>query len=824
MLPTKNSSLKLYNPGAVDPSELIGNFVVRLKEYEMIWNVIQSDDMKDALQHFLIVGLRGQGKTTLLHRVYYQILKEPKFKNWLIPIMFPEEQYQITKLSKLWMAIASYLEENSSAFSGIRDSMESLGNPNTFEEECYRLLKKSLESNRKKIVLFIDNFGDMLDKFSEKEQRRLREVLITNYDIRIVAASSKVLEHTYDHSKPLFEFFKMITMKELSHDETINLLLHLDNGNQTNSISEILESNPGKIEALRRVTGGIPRTIVLLYTIFKDDSDGSSFTDLEQILDAVTPLYKHRMDDLPTQQQEIVEVIALKWDAISVKEISKTTRMESKLISAQLQQLEKNRIVEKQETSKKNHLYRLTERFFNVWYLMRFGNKKDINRVRWYVQFLELWCNRNELKNKADQFLNMLKSKSVNESYVAFVGHSLAEVVKDSREQLLLASKSYLAEKGSLLADLIPDAEKECFSSATQLVNQGKYEGAIEKLLSFSGSHQNIDFWVGLIYYEFLSNKINAKEYFLKAIQNNHVKAMYNLAHLYRFEFKDFGKAEEYYLKAVQNNLVKAMFSLAHLYETEFKSYDKAEEYYLKAVKNENIDAMFGLALLYETEFKNFEKAEEYYLKAVQNNHINAMFNLALLYETEFKNFEKAKEYYLKAAQNNHVDAMYNLGLLYDNEFKNIEKAEEFYLMAVKNNHVGAMFNLALLYENEFNNFEKAKEYYLKAVQNNNVEAMSNLALMYKNKYKNFEKAEEYYLMAVQNNDVIAMNNLAVLYRTDHKIYGNDQKTNLKLSILKYLKTATQDPKAITALLFLDEVDSALELIVKNKVYLGSMF
>ena len=57
---------------------------------------------------------------------------------------------------------------------------------------------------------------------------------------------------------------------------------------------------------MRRLTSGVPRTIVLLFEIFVDNESGDSFRDLETILDRVTPLYKHRMDDLSPQQQEIV--------------------------------------------------------------------------------------------------------------------------------------------------------------------------------------------------------------------------------------------------------------------------------------------------------------------------------------------------------------------------------------------------------------------------------------------------------------------------------------------------------------------------------------
>ena len=153
-------------------------------------------------------------------------------------------------------------------------------------------------------------------------------------------------------------------------------------------INEILKSNRGKIEALRRLTGGVPRIMILLFDIFNGDS-GPAFKELETLIDRVTPLYKHTMDRLSPVQQEIVDVIALSWDAITTKEIADKIRMQSKEVSAQLNQLEKNGVINKIPVNKKNYMYRIKERFFNIWYLMRFGGEKEKYKVQWLVDFLE---------------------------------------------------------------------------------------------------------------------------------------------------------------------------------------------------------------------------------------------------------------------------------------------------------------------------------------------------------------------------------------------------------------------------------------------------
>lgn len=90
------------------------------------------------------------------------------------------------------------------------------------------------------------------------------------------------------------------------------------------------------------------------------------------------------------QQQVIVHHIAMNWDAMSAKEIAQQTRLPSKTVSTQLVELQKRWVIEKVPTNTRNHLYRVRA-FFNIWYLMRYGDKQDKRRVLWLTKFLENW-------------------------------------------------------------------------------------------------------------------------------------------------------------------------------------------------------------------------------------------------------------------------------------------------------------------------------------------------------------------------------------------------------------------------------------------------
>jgi TPR repeat protein/nucleoside-triphosphatase THEP1 len=630
-----NNILNIYNPANQTKKELIGNFVVRLKEYNEILKSIENDKMQSPTRHFIIQGPRGSGKTTLLLRLFYEVKDSPELNKWLLPIRFDEEQYNVRTLYKLWENIALYLEDElEEGFSGLFDEMQNFIEEREYDKICYEILQKSLKKQQKKLVLFIDNFGDMLVKFQKREHQRLQDLLTFNNDLIIVGGSSIVLDYKKEYVQPIYELFRIIQLEGLNPKETTNLLIRLGKYYDTLSVRDIMENDPGRIESLRRLTSGVPRTIVLLFEIFVDNESGDSFRDLETILDRVTPLYKHRMDDLSPQQQEIVHAIAMNWDAVGVKEIARITRMESKAVSAQLKQLEYNRIVTKIKTNIKNHFYQINERFFNIWYLMRYGRKRDRNKVLWLVRFLENWCNKEELIDRAERHVQALRKGRMYEKHALFMTEALSRtgLPEDLQYVMIQETRRLLSVKNSDLLDELSKSDKELYNSFAHFYTEKDYSNALKNLLEI---RNKTGFVLGMTGF------------------------------LYELHLKDFQKAEHHYLEAINKDYTGMISNLASLYEIEFQDMKKAEKFYLLAFKTGNTSAIYRLALLYQIKFQNNKKAIQYYLMAVEKGHTDSMNSLATLYQKELKDFPKAIQYFRMAAGQDHIEAMNNLAWLF---------------------------------------------------------------------------------------------------------------------------------------------------------------
>jgi tetratricopeptide (TPR) repeat protein len=758
MSPTNTARYK-HTPDEMPEEEFLNRFVVRHEVFEEIFEELKEADYSVPNQHYIMIGQRGQGKTTLLRKLKLEVEKDKKLSKFLLPIKFSEEQYRVRQLCRFWEEVADYLQTHyEDMFDGILDEIENHVDNKNYPVKCFSYLEKKLKKNKKKLLILVDNIDEFLAKIKPEEQHQLREILLTSSSFIIVGGSTKMFEQQYDYSKPFYEFFKIIRLEELSFDESVALLRVLGDEEQSKKIDEIVVNTPERIETLRRVTGGVPRTMVMLFDIFIEDN-GNAFDDLMKILDEVTPLYKDRMDDLPPVLQEIVDTIALNWDGMSTKEIAKKTRMESKVVSAQMKQLEKYQMVESDAVGK-NKIYIIKERFFNIWYLMRFGRKKDRTRVEWLVKFLLSWYSPKELEEKAKSFRNILMHKNnLNDNYIYTMGEALSYTgcldLKNEYELKKAIKLSLNTAKSSLSQD-VSQSDVELLKQAFYFNDEGDIEKAIKVLVKSKRESKDV---LGVLGYFYSEQKeySKAEEYYLKAVKSGDTGALRNLGNLY-FEQKEYSKAEEYYQKAVKSGDTGVLRNLGILYQ-EQKEYNKAEEYYLKAVKSGDTGALRNLGNLY-FEQKEYNKAEKYYLKAIKSGDTGVLKNLGNLYQ-EKKEYDKAEAYYLKAIKSGDTDALNNLGILYQ-EKKEYDKAEAYYLKAIKSGDTDALNNLGILYK-EKKEYDKAEAYYLKAIKNGETGALRNLGNLYSEKEK-YNKAEEYYQKAIKSGDTGTWNSLAWVY------------------------------------------------------------
>ena len=340
-VPNEKTKHFLHNPGGLTEEALISSFSVREKEFQSISDDLKNSDWTKPERHYIVQGA-GEAARRRCFIVSIMRLKMIKgFQRHLIPILFHEEQYRVRNLCELWESLCERLEDVA-GFKGITLELKGrLKEEEDFESRSFEVIANALKREGKHLVVFLDDVGVLMDKLNKQECARLHEILLTSPDICVIGASATALEHTYGRSKPFFDCFKFVYLNGLNASEGISLLRRLGEVFERPGIRKIIDEQPERIETLRRLTGGAVRTMALLFEICSNDECGNAFADLETALDRITPRYKHYVDGLSARQQEVVDAIALCWDAVTTKEIAKRRAWRERLLPPSLRNLRK---------------------------------------------------------------------------------------------------------------------------------------------------------------------------------------------------------------------------------------------------------------------------------------------------------------------------------------------------------------------------------------------------------------------------------------------------------------------------------------------------
>jgi TPR repeat protein len=607
--------LAVYQTANSDYQSVKNNFIIRKMEYQVILDAILNKKPNDPLQHELILGRRGSGKSTLLKRIEIEIVENPKLYKNFIAINLAEEQAGIYRLFDLWEQVIHELVSQHHFVIKMPD-YNSFADDQSYTRQLYALIHDACKFNKKRIILLLDNFDRIVENFTD-DGSLLRETLINYNDIQIIAGSTRMDEHFWKYDMPFYNFFRTHKLEALSREEMNTLITHWSNLLNIPALKEFVKNNPGKIENIRILTDGLPRTMQFFIQIVLQKSESETYDYLKKTMDNVSPLYQERLMSLTPQLRKIVFEMAFIWEACTTKQLVEKAKMESKLISANLKTLVDKGIVDKIETHKKQHLYRISERFFNMWLIITQGNPDQKRKARWLSIFLENWYSASDLKRLAKEHIHSLRSGKLNWYSALLLSKGLSQSkylsVEERDEIIELTENLKVKREGNWLIEL-PEKYGSISDKIIKLQDENKYNKAIEMAETIENEEDGVKFFVLANLYHDQQKYIEAESYYLRSIEKGNIDALYNLAIIYHDQQK-YIEAEGYYLRAIEKGNIEALNNLAFLYQDQQK-YVEAEAYYLQAIEKGNIEALNNLANLYYHTNTNKTKALAYVNRA----------------------------------------------------------------------------------------------------------------------------------------------------------------------------------------------------------------
>jgi len=708
----------LYNPAQMDKEELYATFVAREKLLLELLETIEDNTGKKSIQHIILLGARGIGKTHMLRIMENKVLDSHNLQSKWITVNVPEEQYGVFGLMDFFEYILKIIFHSSQLEKTNRDTyhkeleeIEQYKNKESLDK-IVSILKDISQKENKQFLLLIDNIDKILaEKIrEEKELEYLRSVLMTENFSMIVGTSTSIFEEIALYDKAFFRFFKTIHLQSLNNKEVEKLLLKRAKFDQIDDKIKLNE-NKNKINAITDLTGGYPRLILMLYEIIEDKPLLDVLKTFNRLLDNLTPYYKHRMDDLAPQQQKIIDTIMLSDGVASPTDVAKMTGWKPNVITSQFKRLKDLNILqikEAHEVKKKKTVYEISDRLFVIWYQMRYLGVLG-RRIEYIVTFLKIWYDLGELKDKissyASQYQHHYSMGNFSESYgyarsISIISSAITEVSEKEK--------------------IIPEQIK-------RYIDVGKFEDALKELTDLltihaeSGNREGIasDYGNIGIVYQIQGDMKKALEHYEKALKIDEeignkqgmANQLGNMGNVYR----------------IQGNMEKAL-----------KHHEKALEIHEKIGDKQDMASNLGnMGIVYQIQ-GNMEKALEHHEKALEIHEkignkqgmASDLGNMGIIYQIR-GDMEKALEHHEKALEIDEkignkqeiASDLGNMGNIYQIQ-GDMEKALEHYEKALeihekignKQGIASDLGNIGNIYSIQ-GNMEKTLEHYEKALE-----------------------------------------------------------------------------------------------------------
>ena len=357
--------VRKFNPGFLSDDEIVASFCARNAELALLLETLLASDGNSNV-HSLVIGPRGSGKTHLLLRLAAEIRRNSSLSKFY-PIVFAEESYEVSTVGEFWLECLGHLAEQApeSERTDLRlsyNDLRSLSNDRDLAGRCLGTILDFADRHAKRVVLMVENLNMLFADMDDSEAGwRLRHTLQTEPRVVLLGSATSRFDEIDHPDHAMYNLFRVITLRPLSTQECKALWKNVTAQPATSLV----------IRPLEILTGGNPR----LLTIVAQFGAGRSFRELMgNLLDLVddhTEYFKSHLESLPPLERRVYLSLARLWKPATAREVANQGRLDVNRCSALLGRLmDRGAVVVVGGTPRRKQYY-LTERLYNIYYLLR---------------------------------------------------------------------------------------------------------------------------------------------------------------------------------------------------------------------------------------------------------------------------------------------------------------------------------------------------------------------------------------------------------------------------------------------------------------------
>ena len=364
-------AVKKYNPGFLSDDEIIESFCVRTSEFESIIECLR-ENTGNSSSHSLVIGPRGSGKTHLLLRVAVEVRRDETLAG-LFPVVFPEESYEVSTCGEFWLECLGHLAEQA-----VPDERESLrltyNDLRTVQEDqvladrCIGALLDFADRHQKRLVLLVENLNMLFSDMGDPDAGwRLRKTLQTEPRVILLGSATSRFDEIDSPEHALYDLFRVVTLRPLDTEEC-EVLWGTVSGKPTTTRA---------VRPLEILTGGNPRLLAIIARFGAGQSFPELMGNLLDLVDEHTEYFKSHLEALPPQERRVYLALARLWKPSTTREVADLARLDTNKCSSMLRRLVQRGSVAIEGGTPRRKEYYLTERLYNIYYLLRRSGRED---------------------------------------------------------------------------------------------------------------------------------------------------------------------------------------------------------------------------------------------------------------------------------------------------------------------------------------------------------------------------------------------------------------------------------------------------------------
>ena len=385
--------IRKFNPGALQPDrELIGQFVVRNRELQLVLDVLRGNIDSPSCQHLLVVAPRGRGKTMLLARVAAELRTDDGLSRSLLPVRFMEESHEVFDIGDFWLETLFHLaRESAETFPKIARELASTHadlstrweDPSIGELARAAVLDAAERAGRK-LVLMIENLQALCGNVEEDFGWQLRGVLQSEQRIVLLASATSRFEELEDPREPFFELFRIVSLAPLATEEC-RCLWEAMTGDRVGTRD---------IRPLEILTGGNCRLLAIVAGFSEHQSLRRLMEELVRLVDEHTEYFRGHLEVLPKAERRVYVAILDLWQPSSAGEIAARARMDVRAVSTMLGRLvHRGAVIGRPPKGSRRRRYVAAEPLYSIYYKLR-RERDEAAVVESLIQFMLAFYDR----------------------------------------------------------------------------------------------------------------------------------------------------------------------------------------------------------------------------------------------------------------------------------------------------------------------------------------------------------------------------------------------------------------------------------------------